>query len=118
MMEELRSFFRPEFLNRVDETIVFRSLSRDDILKIVDLQVAAVNERLSERNLSLRLTAAARNAFMEHGYSPDFGARPLKRLIQKWLLDPLARLVIEGAVGDGDAIQADWKGGAIALAKK
>jgi len=118
MTEELRSFFRPEFLNRVDETIVFRSLSRDDILKIVDLQVAAVNERLSERNLSLRLTAAARNAFMEHGYSPDFGARPLKRLIQKWLLDPLARLVIEGAVGDGDAIQADWKGEAIALAKE
>jgi ATP-dependent Clp protease ATP-binding subunit ClpB len=118
MTDALRSFFRPEFLNRVDETIVFRALSRNDILKIVDLQVKAVNERLSERNLSLRLTAPARNALMEHGYSPDFGARPLKRLIQKWLLDPLARLVIEGAVADGDAIEADWKGGAIALAKK
>jgi ATP-dependent Clp protease ATP-binding subunit ClpB len=118
MTDTLRSFFRPEFLNRVDETIVFRRLSRDDILKIVDLQVAAVNERLSERNLSLRLAASARNALMEHGYSPEFGARPLKRLIQKWILDPLARLVIEGAVAEGDAIQADWKGGAIVLAKK
>ncbi|MCX5752885.1 MAG: AAA family ATPase, partial [Candidatus Krumholzibacteria bacterium] len=118
MTDTLRSFFRPEFLNRVDETIVFHTLSRDDILKIVDLQVGAVNERLSEKNLSLRLTASARNAFMEHGYSPDFGARPLKRLIQKWLLDPLARLVIEGAVAEGDTIQADWKGGAIVLAKE
>jgi ATP-dependent Clp protease ATP-binding subunit ClpB len=118
MMDTLRSFFRPEFLNRVDETIIFRSLSRDDILKIVDLQVEAVNERLSERNLSLRLTASARKALMEHGYSADFGARPLKRLIQKWLLDPLARLVIEGAVAEGDAILADWKGGAIVLEKK
>jgi ATP-dependent Clp protease ATP-binding subunit ClpB len=118
MMETLRSFFRPEFLNRVDETIIFRSLSRDDILKIVDLQVKALNERLADRNLSIRLTAAAKNALMEHGYSVDFGARPLKRLIQKWLLDPLARLVIEGSVSDGDTITADWKDGAIVLAKK
>ena len=118
MADALRSFFRPEFLNRVDETIIFRSLSRDDILKIVDLQVEAVNGRISERNLSLRLTASARNAFMEHGYSPDFGARPLKRLIQKWILDPLARLVIEGAVAEGDTILADWNGHAIVLAKK
>jgi ATP-dependent Clp protease ATP-binding subunit ClpB len=118
MMETLRSFFRPEFLNRVDETIIFRSLGRDDILKIVDLQVKALNERLADRNLSIRLTGAAKNALMEHGYSVDFGARPLKRLIQKWLLDPLARLVIEGSVSDGDTITADWKGGAIVLAKK
>ncbi len=118
MMDVLRSFFKPEFLNRVDETIVFHYLSRDDILKIVDLQIAAVNERLSEKNLSLRLTASARNAFMEHGYSSDFGARPLKRLIQKWLLDPLARFVIEGTVVDGDTIRADWNGGAMVLAKE
>jgi len=117
MMDALRSFFRPEFLNRVDETIVFRFLSREDILKIVDLQVEAVNERLAERNLSLRLTASARSAFVEHGYSADFGARPLKRLIQKWLLDPLARLVIEGTVADGDTIQVDWKEGAMVLEK-
>ena len=118
MMETLRSFFRPKFLNRVDEIIVFHFLSRDDILKIVDLQVEAINARLAERNLTLKPTAAARKALVEHGYSPDLGARPLKRLMQKWLLDPLARLVIEGAVSDGDTIQADWKEGGIILKKK
>ncbi|MDD4858551.1 MAG: AAA family ATPase, partial [Candidatus Krumholzibacteria bacterium] len=118
MMETLRSFFRPEFLNRIDEIIVFHFLSREDILKIVDLQVEAVNGRLAEKALTLKLTAAARKAFADHGYSPDFGARPLKRLMQKWLLDQLARLVIEGAVGEGDTVQADWRESAIVLKKK
>jgi len=117
MIETLRSFFRPEFLNRIDETIVFHFLSREDILKIVDLQVEAVNELLAEKDLTLKLTAAARKAFMEHGYSAEFGARPLKRLMQRWLLDPLARLVIEGAVAEGEAVHADWKAGAIVLKK-
>jgi ATP-dependent Clp protease ATP-binding subunit ClpB len=118
MIETLRAFFRPEFLNRIDETVVFHFLSREDILKIVDLQVEAVNGRLAERGLSLHLTPAARKALMEHGYSEEFGARPLKRLMQKWLLDPLARLVIEGAVGDGDGVQVEWKGGKIVLQKR
>jgi ATP-dependent Clp protease ATP-binding subunit ClpB len=118
MMDALRAFFRPEFLNRIDETIVFRFLDRDDILKIVDLQVAAINERLSERGLALRLTAAAKNALVEHGYSPDFGARPLKRLMGKWLLDPLARLVLEGTVSEGDTVEADWDGAKIVLGRK
>jgi ATP-dependent Clp protease ATP-binding subunit ClpB len=117
MMDTLRTFFRPEFLNRIDETVVFHFLSREDILKIVDLQVEAVNERLAEKDLTLKLTAAARKGLMEHGYSAEFGARPLKRLMQKWLLDPLARLVIEGAVTEGDTVQADWKEGAIVLKK-
>ena len=118
MMDALHAFFRPEFLNRVDEIIVFHFLSHDDILSIVDLQVAAINERLAEKKLTLTLTRAARNAFMEYGYSPDFGARPLKRLMQKWLLDPLARLVIEGTIVEGDTVAADWKGGEIVLKKK
>jgi ATP-dependent Clp protease ATP-binding subunit ClpB len=118
MIETLRSFFRPEFLNRIDETIVFHFLSREDILKIVDLQMEAVNELLAEKDFTLKLTAAARKAFVEHGYSAEFGARPLKRLMQRWLLDPLARLVIEGAVAEGETVQADWKGGAIVLKKE
>ena len=118
MMDALHTFFRPEFLNRVDEIIVFHFLSHDDILSIVDLQVAAINERLAEKKFTLTLTRAARNAFMEYGYSPDFGARPLKRLMQKWLLDPLARLVIEGTIVEGDTVAADWKGGEIVLKKK
>jgi len=79
MMETLRGFFRPEFLNRVDEIIVFHFLSREDILKIVELQVANINERLKERKLTLELTDAAKNILAERGYDPDFGARPLKR---------------------------------------
>jgi len=109
MMETLRGFFRPEFLNRVDEIIVFHFLSREDILKIVELQVANINERLKERKLTLELTDAAKNILAERGYDPDFGARPLKRLMQKMLLDPLARLVIEGRVRKGDRVVADWK---------
>ncbi len=115
MMEALRAFFRPEFLNRVDEVIVFRFLGREDILEIVDLQVVSINARLAERGLSLKLTPAAREALMERGYSVEFGARPLKRLMQKLLLDPLARLVIEGGVSEGDAVTADWSEGGIVL---
>ena len=115
MAEALRAFFRPEFLNRIDEIIVFRFLGRGEILRIVDLQVEAINERLAERGLSLELTAAARDAFVERGYSPDFGARPLKRLMQKLLLDPLARLVIEGTVSEGDVVAADWRESGIVL---
>lgn len=115
MTEALRAFFRPEFLNRVDEIIVFRFLGRDDILRIVDLQVEAINKRLAERGLSLELTEAARETLMERGYSPDFGARPLKRLMQKWLLDPLARLVIEGSVSEGDVVGADRSDSGIVL---
>ena len=114
-METLRSFFRPEFLNRIDEIIVFRFLGRDDILRIVDLQIEAINKRLAERGLALELTAGAREALMERGYSDDFGARPLKRLMQKLLLDPLARLVIEGGVSEGDTVTADWSGEGIVI---
>ena len=118
MMGALREYVRPEFLNRIDETIVFHFLGRGDILKIVDLQVKQINTRLAERGLTLAVTDAARSALAEHGYSPDLGARPLKRLMQKWLLDPLARLVIEGTVSDGDTVAADWKKGEISLRKR
>lgn len=117
MLESLRSFFRPEFLNRIDEIVVFHFLTKEDILRIVELQVASINERLTERGLVLELTENAKDAFVEHGFSPDFGARPLKRLLQKWLLDPLAKLVIGGTVAEGDTVVADWSDGAIVLKK-
>jgi len=110
MMETLRSFFRPEFLNRVDEIIVFHFLSRDDILKIVDLQVENINERLKDKKLKLELTDKAREILADRGYDPDFGARPLKRLMQKMLLDPLAKQVLEGKVKEGDRVVVDWNG--------
>jgi ATP-dependent Clp protease ATP-binding subunit ClpB len=115
MLTALRGFFKPEFLNRVDEIIVFHSLSEDDILEIVDIQVARLNDRLAEKGLLLRLTDGARQSLAAKGYDPAFGARPLKRLMQRLLLDPLARLVIEGKVSKGDTIVADAKGGEIEL---
>ncbi len=115
MRASLRSFFRPEFLNRVDEIIVFHFLSRDDILKIVDVQIDDLNERLAERKLKLELSGEARELLAERGYDPDFGARPLKRLLQRSLLDPLAKLVIEGEVEEGDTIGAVVRDGEITL---
>ncbi len=108
MEDSLREFFRPEFLNRVDETVVFDFLSREDIAKIVVLQVEKVNERLRESDLDLRLTDALLETIADRGYDPEFGARPLKRVIQKMLLDPLATRLLEGDIPAGSVIEADW----------
>ncbi len=118
MMEGLRSFFRPEFLNRVDEIIVFHSLSRDDIIEIVELQVKYINERLKERDLSIELGDQVRNYLAEKGYDPDFGARPLKRLVQRTLLDPVAKKLIDGEVEEGDHLRALLDGGEVVIRKK
>jgi ATP-dependent Clp protease ATP-binding subunit ClpB len=115
MRASLRSFFRPEFLNRIDEIIVFHFLTREDIMKIVDVQIKSLNERLAEKKLVLELTDGARELLAEQGYDPDFGARPLKRLLQRSLLDPLARLVIEGEIDEGDTIKGGVRGGEIVL---
>ena len=109
MMNILKEFFRPEFLNRVDEIIIFHFLTREDIGRIVDIQVGQINDRLRERNLELRLTGRAREALADKGYVPEFGARPLRRLLQRRLLDPLAKLLIEGTIVEGTPIVADWK---------
>ncbi len=108
MKDSLRDFFRPEFLNRVDETVVFGFLSREDIAKIVVLQVEKVNERLRESDLDLKLTDRLLETLADRGYDPEFGARPLKRVIQKMLLDPLATRLLEGDIPAGSLIEADW----------
>ncbi|HER44012.1 MAG TPA: ATP-dependent chaperone ClpB [Candidatus Eisenbacteria bacterium] len=115
MRAALRSFFRPEFLNRVDEIIVFRFLTRENIMKIVDVQIEDLNERLAEKRLALELTGEAREFLAERGYDPDFGARPLKRLMQRLLLDPLAKLLIEGGIDEGDTVKAVVREGEIIL---
>ncbi len=109
MKESLREFFRPEFLNRVDETVVFGFLSREDIARIVVIQVDKVNERLRENDLELKLTEELLGILADRGYDPEFGARPLKRLIQKMLLDPLATRLLEGDIPAGSVIEAKWK---------
>ena len=103
----LKKTFRPEFLNRIDEIIVFSPLSKEEMRQIVDLQMREIAERLAERNLTVRLTEAARDYLAEMGYDPDFGARPLQRVLQKQVEGPLAIRLLSGEFAPGDEIEVD-----------
>ncbi|MEE0885115.1 MAG: AAA family ATPase, partial [Faecalimonas sp.] len=107
VMNELRAHFRPEFLNRLDETIMFKPLSKADVGQIIDLLVRDVNKRLVEREVSIELTDTAKEFVVEGGYEPMYGARPLKRYLQKHVETLAARLLLEGNVGRGDVIVID-----------
>ena len=112
VLEELRQAFRPEFLNRVDETIVFHSLTEEHLEKIVEIQLAGLRARLAERRVELELSAAARSWLVRSGYDPAYGARPLKRAIQKEIETPLARRILGGDVRDGQKVFIDLDRGA------
>jgi ATP-dependent Clp protease ATP-binding subunit ClpB len=101
VQEEVRKNFRPEFINRIDEIITFNKLSEKDISKIVELQLAALTQRLAARNIRLDVDKKAREKLAKEGYDPDFGARPLKRLIQREIEDPMALELLEGKYKDG-----------------
>jgi ATP-dependent Clp protease ATP-binding subunit ClpB len=103
----LRQHFKPEFLNRIDDIIIFKSLGKEEITKIVDIQLESLRRHLADRKITLELTPAAREALFKEGYDPAFGARPLKRAIQKLLADPLALKILEGDIQQGDHIVAD-----------
>jgi ATP-dependent Clp protease ATP-binding subunit ClpB len=107
VMEELRATFRPEFLNRLDETILFHALGREQIAKIVGLMVAELNDRLADRKIALGMSDAANARLAELGYDPVYGARPLRRAIQKHLQDPLALALLQGEFLPGDAVRVD-----------
>jgi len=115
--EALQTNFRPEFLNRVDETIIFHSLSREQITQIVEIQLGGLRKRLAERKIELSLTPTAKQFLAAEGYDPVYGARPLKRVIQKRLLDPLALKVLNGEIRDGDHMVADVEGGHLTFRK-
>ncbi len=106
----LHKEFRPEFLNRIDDIIVFHSLSKEDLRRIVDIQLEHLRGLLAERNMTLELTDAAKNYLAEVGFDPTFGARPLKRAIQRYLQDPLAMKILSGEFMDGDTIKVDANG--------
>ena len=99
--------FKPEFLNRVDEIITFQSLTRDDLTQIVDIQIKRMVKRLQELKFSLTLTKEAKQFLVETGYDPAYGARPLKRAIQRYIEDPLAMEILEGNFVEGDHIRVD-----------
>jgi len=106
-MEALRATFRPEFLNRVDDIVIFNPLGRAELEQIVELQIARINQRLAERRVVLALTPAARQRLLEAGYDPVYGARPLRRAIQRLLLDPLALEMLEGRILPEDRVRVD-----------
>ncbi len=115
--EALKQFFRPEFLNRIDEVVIFDRLQADQLEAIVKIQLDRVIKRLEKQNIHLELTDAAARYLADQGYDPVFGARPLKRAIQKHLLDPLSLAVLEGDYADGDRIRVDAKDGRVVFGK-
>ena len=114
-LDALRGHFRPEFLNRIDEIIIFDRLQESDLRKIVNIQLERVRKRLAARNLSLELSDAAAALVAAHGYDPVYGARPLKRAIQQDILDPLSLAILEGRYPEGSTIRVDAAEGKIIL---
>ncbi len=110
-----RDFFKPEFVNRIDDIVRFRSLTEDDLERIVDIQLTALVKRLAQRRIQLEITPSAKRALAAEGYEPAFGARPLKRVIQREIADKLALALLEGAYGEGDTVtvDADAEGGLV-----
>jgi ATP-dependent Clp protease ATP-binding subunit ClpB len=106
VLEALRSHFKPEFLNRIDETIIFHSLGREEIKQIVEIQIKRLQKRLEERKIQINLTQEVEDFLAQKGYNPTYGARPLKRTIQRYVQDPLAMALLEGAFKEGDQIEA------------
>ncbi|MCW5749324.1 MAG: AAA family ATPase, partial [Alphaproteobacteria bacterium] len=116
VMEEVRRAFRPEFLNRLDEVLLFHRLSRAEMGDIVDIQLARLKALLEARKLALEIDNAAQSWLANEGYDPVYGARPLKRVIQRSLQNPLAQLILEGAVRDGDTVKVTVKDGELSVA--
>lgn len=106
-MDALRAAFKPEFLNRIDDTIIFRQLGRDQIERIVDIQLERVKKLLSDRRIELEITPEAKKLLAEKGYDPHYGARPLKRVIQRLVQDPLAMKILEGQFPEGSKVSMD-----------
>ncbi|MCX7739391.1 MAG: AAA family ATPase, partial [Hydrogenothermaceae bacterium] len=115
VLEELRYYFRPEFLNRIDEIIVFKPLTMKELFQIIDLLVANINRRLSERNISIELSTSAKEYLVRLGYDPAYGARPLKRTLQKHLETPMANLIIKGEIRDGQKVLVDLVDGKLSF---
>ena len=116
VMDALRSHFRPEFLNRVDEIVIFDRLSEDDLKKIVEIQLRRLSKRLEQQKITLELSDSAKALLAREGYDPVYGARPLRRTIQKEILDPLSIDILQGKVREGQRIKVDARNGALSFA--
>src|SRR4029453_9040862 len=110
ILQERRNTLRPEFLNRIDEIVVFRALDQEHIAKIVDIQLESLRRRLAAKRMALEVTEAAKAVLAHEGYDPTFGARPLKRTIQRLIQDQLALKLLEGEFREGDTVTVDAHG--------
>jgi ATP-dependent Clp protease ATP-binding subunit ClpB len=117
-MAELKTHFRPEFLNRVDDVIIFQSLDENELSQIVEIQIAKLEKRLTQQNLTLDVDAGAKKLLAKEGYDPQFGARPLKRAVQEQLLNPLSMRLLEGEFKPGDRVKVSSNDGELTFAKK
>ena len=108
--QELRNHFRPEFLNRVDDIVLFRNLNLEQIQEIVDVQMQSLQKRLAERNISIVLNDKVKEVLAQKGYDPAFGARPFKRALQKHIQDPLSLKILQGEFSEGDRVKVDVNG--------
>jgi ATP-dependent Clp protease ATP-binding subunit ClpB len=118
VMDALRAHFRPEFLNRIDEIIFFHALGREHLKHIIDIQIGGLVKRLEERKIHVVLTDAAKEQLVREGYDSNYGARPLKRTIQRRVLDPLALRVLQGDFVEGDTIAVDGGAGDLTFTKR
>jgi ATP-dependent Clp protease ATP-binding subunit ClpA len=114
-MPILKQYFKTEFLNRLDEIIVFNALKKDDIRRILDIQIARLQKRLDERHITLELDEAAHDWFAENGFSAEFGARPLKRIIVQEIENPLSVMLLDGEIADGSTVEVSAQDGKITL---
>jgi ATP-dependent Clp protease ATP-binding subunit ClpB len=118
MMADLRSFFRPEFLNRVDEIVIFNPLSKELLKQIVEIQVNRMKRYIAEKNVDIRLTEKAKEYFADIGFDPIFGARPLKRALQREILNPLAMKILDRTLREGETVLVDYSSGRLAFNKE
>jgi ATP-dependent Clp protease ATP-binding subunit ClpB len=117
VMDALREHFRPEFINRVDEIIIFHALGREHLRQIVDIQLRGLIKRLEDRKIHFEVGDRAKDLLIEEGYDPTYGARPLKRTIQREILDPLAMRVLQGDFVEGDVVRIDAPAGEVVFEK-
>jgi ATP-dependent Clp protease ATP-binding subunit ClpB len=117
VMDALRGHFRPEFINRVDDILVFHPLTREQMRTIIDIQLRGLVKRLEDRKIHVELSDAAKDLIIEEGYDPVYGARPLKRAIQRRVLDPLAMRVLQGEFREGDRVRIGAAGGELSFVK-
>ena len=113
IVEELHKTLRPEFLNRIDEVVIFHPLGREELARIVDIQLGHLRRRLADKRIELEVTDATKAVLAREGYDPTFGARPLKRTIQRLVQDPLALKLLEGQFSEGDTVTVDAEGDSI-----